>query len=208
MRTVTGIIAVVICLAGTAARADGKASRLPDLPDPPTDPVLRKAQEERKAAGGAIINLQLTTGHAPKISQATGQLAQALRNDAVTPRLLRELAILRTAHVVGSEYELVQHRILARACGYPQEKIDAVPQWRDSALFDAKERALLAYTDQMTHGGEVDDATFNAFAGFFSPQEIVELSVTIGNYFGTGLLTKALRIKLETDGRVTYQGKC
>ena len=36
----------------------------------------------------------------PKISVANSGLARALRNDAVTPRVLRELAIMRTAGVV------------------------------------------------------------------------------------------------------------
>jgi alkylhydroperoxidase family enzyme len=60
----------------------------------------------------------------------------------------------------------------------------------------------------MTRGGDVDDPTFEDFSKHFSPREIVELTVTIGNYYGNGLLTKALRVKPETDGRVSYQGKC
>jgi hypothetical protein len=60
----------------------------------------------------------------------------------------------------------------------------------------------------MTHGGDVSDATFDQLAKFFNTQEIVEISLTISNYYGNGLLTKALRIKTESDGRVTYPGKC
>jgi len=36
----------------------------------------------------------------------------------------------------------------------------------------------------------------------------VEISVTVSSYYGNGLLTKALKIKSETDGRVTFPGKC
>jgi len=188
--------------------ADGSYSRLPDLPNPAVDPILKKEQEDRIAAGGQIINLQLTTGHAPKIMMGTLSLAKALRVDAETPRLLREIAIIRTAGVVGSDYELNQHYGLAKACAYPQAKIQNIQNWHNSTEFDAKERALLAYVDEMTHMGEVSDATFNDFAKFFTPKEIVEISVTVSSYYGNGLLTKALKIKPEEDGRITYPGKC
>jgi alkylhydroperoxidase family enzyme len=199
---------LLLTLGTTIALADGSYSRLPDLPNPAVDPILKKEQEDRIAAGGQIINLQLTTGHAPKIMMGTLSLAKALRLDAETPRLLREIAIIRTAGVVGSDYELNQHYGLAKACAYPQAKIQSIQNWRNSTEFDAKERALLAYVDEMTHMGDVSDLTFNEFAKFFSPKEIIEISVTVSSYYGNGLLTKALKIKPEEDGRITYPGKC
>lgn len=66
----------------------------------------------------------------------------------------------------------------------------------------------LAYVEAVTHGGDVDDATFATLETFFNPQEIVELTYTISNYYGNGLLTKALQIKIEADGRLTVAGKC
>ena len=67
---------------------------------------------------------------------------------------------------------------------------------------------MLGYVEQMAHGGDVDDATFAALAKFFTPQEIVEITYTVGSYYANGLLTKALRIETETDGRLTVAGKC
>ncbi len=206
-KTLSRALAVFLVASLNLAWA-GTYSRLPDLPDPAVDPILKKEQEERKAAGGSIINLQLTTGHAPKIMIATVGLAKALRLDAQTPRYIREVAIIRTAGVVGSAYELNHHYALAQACHYPNDKIQAIQTWQTSALFDEKERAVLGYVEEMTHGGDVSDATFDQLAKFFNTQEIVEISLTISNYYGNGLLTKALRIKTESDGRVTYPGKC
>lgn len=190
-----------------SAAEEQQASRLPPLPQP-LDPILQEMFDKRRAMGGDIINLQLTTGHAPKLAKATEAVAFALRFDAVTPRNLRELAILRTAEIVGSDYEINQHRPLMKICGYSDAQIDGVAQWRDSTLFDEKQRVVLGYVEQVTHGGNVDDATFAALEKFFTPQEIVELTYTISNYYGNGLLTKALQIKIETDGRLTVAGKC
>jgi 4-carboxymuconolactone decarboxylase len=190
-----------------AAEELPKVSRLPPLPQP-LDPIMQQMFDKRRAMGGAIINLQLATGHAPAFSRAASAMAFTIRFDAVTPRRLLELVILRTAEIVGSEYEINQHKPLMRLCGYSDAQISAVGAWRGSPLFDDKQRALLGYVEQMTHGGDVDDATFATLAQHFSPQEIVEITYTTGSYYANGLLTKALRIETEQDGRLTVAGKC
>ena len=158
--------------------------------------------------GGSIINLTLTQGHAPKFAKASETTAFTIRFDAVTPRSLRELAIFRTAEIVGSNYELNQHTPMMKMCGFSGEQIAQVATWQSSNLFDDKQRALLSYVEQVAHGGNVDDATFDSFAKFFTPQEIVEITFTVGSYYSTGLITKALKVEVETDGRLTVAGKC
>ena len=197
-----------LLLAGpVAAEEFPKVSRLPALKEP-LDPILQEMFAKRQTMGGAVINLQLVNGHAPKFSRASAGMAFTIRFDAVTPRRLLELAILRTAEIVGSDYEINQHRPLMTLCGYSDAQIAAVPSWRASTLFDDKQRALLAYVEQVAHGGDVDDATFAGLSQHFSPQEIVEITMTVGSYYSTGLLTKALRIEVEQDGRLTVAGKC
>jgi len=181
----------------------GQVSRLPPLPDPPTDPILLELQEDTKSRGGEVINLHLTLGHAPKIAKARRALSGALRREAVTPRVLRELVIIRTAQIVRSDYELNQHIPMALKAGLTQQQLHEVANWRGSRLFDEKQRAMLAYVEQLLAGGDVDEVTFATLAKHFSPQEIIEISVTATNYYGTGLLTRALRIENETDGRHT-----
>jgi alkylhydroperoxidase family enzyme len=206
--TIVGSALLGLVLAGPiAAEEFPKVSRLPPLPQP-LDPIMQEMFDKRRAMGGAIINLQLTTGHAPKFSRAAAAMAFTIRFDAVTPRRLLELVIMRTAEIVGSDYEINQHRPLMKLCGYSDAQIAAVAAWRTSPLFDDKQRVLLAYVEQMAHGGDVDDATFAALAQHFAPQEIVEITYTVGSYYANGLLTKALRIETEQDGRLTVAGKC
>ena len=190
-----------------ASEEQQQVSRLPPLPQP-LDPLLKEMFDKRHAMGGAVINLTLTQGHAPKFAKASGTMAFAIRFDAKTPRSLLELAIFRTAEIVGADYELNQHRPMMRMCGYSDDQISQVASWQTSQLFDDKQRVLLGYVEQMAHGGEVDDPTFAALAGHFTPQEIVEITFTVGNYYSTGLFTKALKIQVETDGRLTVPGKC
>jgi alkylhydroperoxidase family enzyme len=216
MRKFTGMVAVALSIAPANAPTaqeqkvpleQQKVSRLPPLPQP-LDPILQEMFDKRRAQGGAIINLQLTTGHAPKFARAASGMAFTIRFDAKTPRRLLELTIMRTAQIVGSDYEINQHLPLIKMCGYSDAQIAALPTWRTSTLFDAREHAVLGYVEQVIHGGDVDDVTFAALQKYFTPQEIVELTYTIGNYYANGLLTKALRIEVETDGRETVPGQC
>ncbi len=184
-----------------------KVSRLPPLPQP-LDPILAQMFAKRRAAGGAIINLQLTTGHAPRFTQAASAMAFTIRFDAKTPRKLLELTIMRTAQIVGSQYEINQHIPLFKMCGFSDAQLAALPRWQTASLFDDKERAVLGYAEQMAHGGDVDDPTFASLQKYFTSEEIVELTYTVSSYYANGLLTKALRIEPETDGRETVAGKC
>jgi len=169
---------------------------------------LQDMFDKSRAMGGAIINLQLATRHAPKFTRASRAMAFTIRFETSTPRPLIELVIFRTAQIVGSDYELNQHTPFMKMCHYNNEQIAEVSDWRRSKLFDDKQRALLGYVEQMANGGNVDDPTFAELSHFFTPQQIVEISYTVGTYYSTGLLTKALKIQPETDGRLTVAGQC
>jgi alkylhydroperoxidase family enzyme len=211
MRTLTILCVALLSLLSadpfSVAQEQQRVSRLPPLSQP-LDPTLQEMFDKRRAMGGSIINLTLTRGHAPKFAKASETMAFMIRFDAVTPRSLIELAIFRTAEIVGSNYELNQHTPMMKMCGFSGEQIEQVATWQTSNVFDDKQRALLSYVEQVAQGGNVDDATFDNFAKFFTPQEIVEITFTVGSYYSTGLFTKALKIEVETDGRLTVAGKC
>lgn len=201
------LLGLLIAAPFASAEQQAQISRLPPLPQP-LDPILQDMFEKRRAMGGAVINLSLTTGHAPKFARASGAMAFAIRFETSTPRRLIELVIFRTAQIVGSDYELNQHTPLMKLCGYTDAQIGDVADWRSSTSFDDTQRAALGYVEQMARGGNVDDPTFAELARFFTPQQIVEVSYTVGIYYSTGLLTKALKIQPETDGRLTVPGEC
>ena len=137
MRASFKIASLLLAIAASPAFADGpKVSRLPGVPG-----QTPEAARAGRPAGEDTINLTISRGHAPPVSAATGVLARALRNDATTPRILRELTIMRTALFVKSDYEINQHIPMIKACGYTDAKIEAVKNWRASSLFDERERA-------------------------------------------------------------------
>jgi len=184
-------------------------SRLPALSQP-LDPSTQKLLDETRSKGGQIINLHLTYAHAPKIGAANLTMAYALRFDSIAPRVLREVAIIRTAQLMESKYEINQHYPLGLICGLSKEQINLMPVWREhSGLFDARQKAVMAYTEAMLgNKGEVDDQTYQTLSNQFSPQEIVELTMAISAYTSTALFTKALKTQIEPDGRFAAVGQC
>jgi alkylhydroperoxidase family enzyme len=204
-RIVLGVLLGLI--AAVPLRAEGPIARVPAVSADSPDPEVRAMFENARNRGGQIINLSLIRSNAPKLAKAGSALAYAIRYETKTPRSLIELAIFRTAQLWEGDYEINQHTPMMKACGYTPAHIDAVANWRGTNLFNPRQRALLAYVEQAAKG-DVDDAVFAEFARHFDTQEIVEVTITVNNYVGTALFTRALKIKIEDDGRLTSIGKC
>ena len=63
--------------------------------------------------------------------------------------------------------------------GASEEKIRAIAEFRESPLFDERERAALEFAEKMTITGEkVDDALFERVRQHFSEAQTVELAAT------------------------------
>jgi alkylhydroperoxidase family enzyme len=208
MRTFLLMAVLAAGLPAAAVAGDAPVSRLPRVSENSSDPYVKAMFADTKARGGQIINLQLTLANAPKVAQATQVLAYALRYDAKVGRQYRELAIMRTAQIAGADYEINQHKPMVLACGFTAKQLEGIADWRRNHLFDVKQSAVLAYAEEVAHGGNVTDATFANLSRQFDAQEILELTATITHYYDTALLTKALKIQIEDDGRKAAAGTC
>lgn len=123
-------------------------------------------------------------------------MAWGLRTRAATPRALRELIVLRCAHVQGAGYQWADHTIMALAAGVNQAQIDAVPEWDRSDQFDDDEMAALSLTDGMLAGSVSDDA-LALLEERFEPSERIELIMTAGFYCMVPRVLDALRLPAE-----------
>lgn len=175
-------------------------SRVGAAADEPQDAILAEMFARIRATRGHVLNIHRVVGLAPRMLRAQAAYARAMREESSLPRGLQELVILRIAQVNDSAYEQSVHRPIALACGATQQKIDALPDWRDAPVFDQRERAAFGYVDQAARSGEVDETTFAALARAFSPQEILELTALVAWYVGNARLVRALRVASEEAG--------
>jgi len=167
------------------------------VPSANFDPVLQKRLEE---LWGKPVNLYRALGNHAPLTAAWTEFANAIRHDSRTPRALRELMILRTAQIARSEYEWAHHLRMARKAGVDDAKIAALPGWRASSLFDAKEKAALALTEAVM-ACDVSDAVHAEVKKHFSDAEFVELSLTAGFYAMVSRMLDAMRVELDPDVR-------
>jgi len=174
-------------------------SRLGAAPESPDDAILADMFARIRAKRGHLLNIHQAAGHAPKMLRAQAAYATALREESSLPRDLQELLILRIAQVNNSDYEQSVHRPIAVACGVPPAKVAALPAWRASPSFDARERAALEFVEQAALSGEVDDAVFAAAKNAFAPQGVIELASLVGWYVGNSRFVRALRIASEPE---------
>jgi alkylhydroperoxidase family enzyme len=179
---------------------DGPIARVP-VEEHPADSEARTLLDAIRAGGNRPINLNLVSALSPKLARARSAVVSTIRYESVVPRALRELTILRTAQLMGGDYEVHQHMPAALNCGYSQAQLDSLAHWQDSTLFSERERALLAYLDQAVRSkAEVNDKTFGEFARLFNTKEIVEVTMIAAQYMGTSMLTNALRVKIDEPG--------
>jgi len=65
---------------------------------------------------------------------------------------------MRASQLNGCAFCLDLHSREARASGIPQQKLDVLPAWRESALYSEREKALLAVSEAATRVPLTEDA--------------------------------------------------
>jgi alkylhydroperoxidase family enzyme len=79
--------------------------------------------------------------------------------------------------------------------GVANEKLEALPSYATSPLYDDAERVTLEYADSMTiTGREVPDELFERLRRFYDEDAIVELTATIAWENCSSKFNRALRI--------------
>ncbi|MGH2991779.1 MAG: carboxymuconolactone decarboxylase family protein [Solirubrobacterales bacterium] len=194
------------------AGASGSADRRPPLepggaPAPPAWsgdsgvpllPADAAPLREVEARGGQVNNLYRSLANHPVLLEAWTNFAWTLRGRCATPRALRELLILRASQLRGSRYLWDDHVRFGEEAGLTTEKIERLASWRGSAIYDKRERAALELTEQLTVTGGVADDTLCEVERHFSPDEVVEIVVTIAFYSMAPRVLDALRVPLMT----------
>ncbi len=109
---------------------------------------------------------------------------------------LRELVRIRASQLNGCAYCVDMHTKDARAIGETEQRIYALPVWQETPFFSVRERAALAFTEEVTLAASthVPDEAYQAVAAEFSQAELaalVSLIVTINAWNAIGVATRA-----------------
>jgi alkylhydroperoxidase family enzyme len=173
-------------------------ARVPLIEETQHPELAQSIAKIKGARGGRLINIYRLMLHSPALANAWFDLNQAVRYGTEIDGQSRELAVIRVAILNGVEYVQRAHGpAYALQEGLTPEQVAALWDWRASQLFNAQQRALLAYTDAMTENIEVTDDVFDNARQHFSERQIVELTLLIGAYNMLTRFLKALKVDPE-----------
>ncbi|MGB6241513.1 MAG: carboxymuconolactone decarboxylase family protein [Castellaniella sp.] len=162
-----------------------------DLSQGATAGLAQRIAAER----GSVLHLYQMLLHSPSVAEGWLTYLTAIRQKSSLNGALRELVIMRIAHLNRASYEADQHAPIALQEGLRQDQLDALAQMTlPVGLFDARETAVLAYADAMTQSVQVPDAVFHAVKTHFSDTELVELTATIAAYNMVSRFLEALQV--------------
>ncbi len=95
---------------------------------------------------------------------------------------LIELVKMRASQINGCAFCLDMHSKDARGAGETEQRLYLLNAWRESTLYTARERAALAWTEELTLIADthVDDDLFEDVGREFSDAELVNLTTLVG----------------------------
>ena len=91
--------------------------------------------------------------------------------------------------------------MLGQALGLTDAEMEALQgDYRASAVFDAREKAVLAWSEAMTlNTAKHDDTIWRELRGLFNEAEIVEISLACGLFNMINRLNDSFRTELEPE---------
>ena len=113
------------------------------------------------------------------------------------PRKDAESVILRVGHLRDCEYELQQHRRLARSRGVGPELQAKIFEGPDAAGLTDRQRALITATDEFVVTRGVSSETWATLSAHLSKAQLIEFCMLAAQYDGLAATMATLKIPLD-----------
>ncbi|WP_328392760.1 carboxymuconolactone decarboxylase family protein [Nocardia sp. NBC_00416] len=157
--------------------------RVPPLPadqwDEEVDAALRVMLPRRLRNPESASNALSTLVRHPALTKAFLTLNVHLLFESALPARLRELAILRVAHLRDCVYEWNHHREAALKEGITEPEIDAVRRGEAAGDLD---QLILRAVDELDEKANLSDATWDALCAQLDEHQRMDLIFTVGTY--------------------------
>lgn len=164
--------------------------------------ILRPFFWNQKRKYGEILIPGLLWARVPKLFASIAMLYGALdrKSSPLNPEL-RSLVTVRVSQINWCSFCIdINSATMIKRSG-SLEKVEQLAQWKESDLFDQKEKVVLEYTEAVTYSDQqVTDELMQRLKAFFNEAGIVEL---------TGLIAfQNLSSKFNSALDVPAQGFC
>jgi 4-carboxymuconolactone decarboxylase len=145
----------------------------------------------------AVPNVAKALANSPGLATKVFPLANYFMNESTLDKRYRELAVLMLMKRCNCEYGFVRHIDIAKKCGLSQEQIDDVQNHAMSSRFNADDKVVLRYADELTRNARVDDDLYAQAEKVVGKAHIVDLTGAIAFWNMMARNLNALQVTLE-----------
>jgi 4-carboxymuconolactone decarboxylase len=144
----------------------------------------------------SLLNVSHMALHASDgLWEAQAALGRATIDSDIDKRL-REMVILRLAHLQNSDYELFHHSALARSYGVTDAE-QAVILGDDLSSLAPPEHALITFVTEVIQNVSPTDAAVAAMRHYYSDTFMFDVVIVIGSYMLTARIAAVGGITIE-----------
>jgi AhpD family alkylhydroperoxidase len=179
--------------------------RLPGLSDEAAGGVAQGVLTgSTKLLGRSSGLLRILSAHTPLIARWFIGFVGAVRQPAlgaVSDVRLRNLATVKTSMVNACNYCVAHTSIYGQTLGVSEAQLAAMQgdAWRDSDLFDEREKAVIAWAEAVTRNtAKSDKALWERMKRLFTDAEIVEITLASAMFNMINRLNDTFWTELET----------
>jgi alkylhydroperoxidase family enzyme len=146
---------------------------------------------------GSTLNIFATLAHHPGLLKRWLVFAtHVLGKSTLSPRD-RELVILRVGVQCASPYEFAQHHVIAQRSGISVVEIERVKDGPDHPDWSRHDAALLRAVDELHVGSVIEDDTWATLAESYSPEQLLDLLATVGNYHLVSYVLNSCGVEID-----------
>jgi len=157
------------------------------------DFVLSRFQEDgARGMHGLGVILQ----H-PALAKAFLTFNNHVATGSTVSRRIRELLILRISWLRRSEYEFVQHLVLARNAGLSEAELERVQYGPDAPGWDPVDADLVRCVDELHFDARIQEPTWTRLSAEFSTQQLMDIVFAVGCYDLLAKVFKTFGVQLE-----------
>jgi 4-carboxymuconolactone decarboxylase len=137
--------------------------------------------------------------NAPQAFAGWSRLVDELFDSPTFSLRMKEVVILRVAHLQGSRYEFSRHVDIAQAAGVTDEQINAIIDVDDldAVGFSETERVAVDLVTELCRTFGLRDDTFATARDMFGAEALTELLMIVSCYYGLALVLNAVDLDVD-----------
>jgi alkylhydroperoxidase family enzyme len=155
----------------------------------------QKALAAKYLPGERAGNAFKTLLHVPLLVDGTWPFQTYItRESSLSPRH-REILILRTGWLHGSEYVWSEHAAIARKGGFSSADLRRLAQGPDAPGWDPFEATLVRLADQLFRNSSIADETWRVLSAAYDTNHLLDAVMTVADFATTSLLYNSLGVQ-------------